>query len=524
MPHGMALRAPWYVCERGDFDRFDPRAQRPELQKYDSTDFVQQLLRDPTDSLAFDPVDDVWGYPVPLPEAERAPGRMKFVTHQIIRPGPRKLFQASHDRFYAVVVELFCDEPGLPRPGTADAGVEVGFVVRRHSVHIDAPSLVIRRMARDLTSHLVAVQQKRVAGRLPNTDIDEVLLGQLSDEACALPAGVTARTAVEAWMVGRGGRARWRDRAAELPAGVELTEMTFPMWRLPVPEGGCDASSTRSLWFGLVPTYSSERADACDDPGTPPPVRADKGAPKFDEHAIYQISCFARRAPVPGCPPQTFWSDPSACYRLAPFFDPDGTKNHAVSVTMPDFRAVAARAGQPPGPGGVTITSPPGSQLSFDPGGGTPSGGSVGGNVPRVCTFTLEIFMIVAFFLFSMFLPIVVLLFQLWWLLALRFCLPPAFAALALLNTHFVTKGLTLAALPDKPADPGDPRPVADKGHFDDLLGGEGLTTKLTAASSGFPPAQGADLLAAIDPRGAAKPGPPAPVDDLPRTDPLCAE
>ena len=29
MDHGLALRTPWYVCERGGFDRFDPRAQAP---------------------------------------------------------------------------------------------------------------------------------------------------------------------------------------------------------------------------------------------------------------------------------------------------------------------------------------------------------------------------------------------------------------------------------------------------------------------------------------------------------------
>ena len=38
-----------------------------------------------------------------------------------------------------------------------------------------------------------------------------------------------------------------------------------------------------------------------------------------------------------------------------------------------------------------------------------------------------------AFFLFLMFLPIVVLAFQLWWMLALRFCIPPSigFSAMA---------------------------------------------------------------------------------------------
>lgn len=39
-----------------------------------------------------------------------------------------------------------------------------------------------------------------------------------------------------------------------------------------------------------------------------------------------------------------------------------------------------------------------------------------------MCTFAFELFFIVALFLFLMFLPIVVFAFQLWWMLALRFC------------------------------------------------------------------------------------------------------
>ena len=64
MEHGMALRSPWYVCERGTFDRFDPRARAPEIQKYDTSDFVQRLVRDPRDSLQFDATDR-WAVPVP---------------------------------------------------------------------------------------------------------------------------------------------------------------------------------------------------------------------------------------------------------------------------------------------------------------------------------------------------------------------------------------------------------------------------------------------------------------------------
>src|SRR5262249_11543228 len=41
-----------------------------------------------------------------------------------------KLFQPSHDRYYAVTVEVFCDLPGLPR-AVGHTELELGMVVRR---------------------------------------------------------------------------------------------------------------------------------------------------------------------------------------------------------------------------------------------------------------------------------------------------------------------------------------------------------------------------------------------------------
>jgi hypothetical protein len=62
----------------------------------------------------------------------------------------------------------------------------------------------------------------------------------------------------------------------------------------------------------------------------------------------------------------------------------------------------------------------------FNPFAGLPQPGSgQPGDGGGVCTFAFELFFIVAFFLFLMFLPIVVFAFQLWWMLALRFCIPP---------------------------------------------------------------------------------------------------
>lgn len=186
----------------------------------------------------------------------------------------------------------------------------------------------------------------------------------------------------------------------------------------PAESQDCSAAHTRSLWFGIVPTSSGDLDDA--------------GRPMLDDRSIFRIRCFARQQPPPGheqCPPRLWWSAPTAAYRLASFYDPQGTTNRRVSITMPDFRTLSARAGQPQGPGGVEIVRPPGSQLKFDPDNGTPGNASTtdfGLGTSR-CTFALELLMIVAMFLFSLFLPVVVFLFQLWWLLLLRFCFPGPF-------------------------------------------------------------------------------------------------
>lgn len=521
--HGMAIRSPWYVCERGGYDRFDPRAAAPALQMYDSEEFVDRLLADPRDSLTFSPAVDTWGFPVAVPAAERGEGRLRFATHRVCRTGLRKLYQPSHQRFYVVVVELYCDQPGLPRPGPADE-VTVGMVVRRRDVQIASPRPYrTRRVARDLARYLLAEQTDSGLGKGGmDPDVEQVLDAELAAGVFEPPPDLSVTLAESAWLVGPGGRARWHpvaagdERRLQSGADPELHELELPMWRIPPagrrdpPAGGsCDRARTRSLWFGLVPTYSADRSDLLDAP------RPDMGAPRLDDLSIYQVRCFTRRT-VPGrehCPPVVSVSEPSEGYRLAPYFDPEGTSNRSISISMPDLRALSAHAGKPGNKGGAVITSPPGSQLSFPDSGGIPDpgSGSAGGAVPRVCTFAIELFTIVAFFLFSLFLPIVVFIFQLWWLLALRFCLPPSAEAMARLTAYFggPGPGNTLATLP--------PNLQTD---LDRVLGIADARTKLIDPQVSFPVADADDLVGAIDTDG---------FDDLPPgkpesrpDDPLC--
>jgi hypothetical protein len=501
--HPYALRVPWYERERQGLTPFDQAARRPLLQKYATADFVDRLLADPRQSLTFG-LEDRWSFTVPVATAERGRGRRRFATHRRVRTPMRKLYQPSHERYYAVAVELFCDEPGLPRPGLPE-DVEVRFVVRRERMLVRGSFADLRELAKDLAIQLDTEQNARTNAADPIPED-----GDLEDVAWAGQAGgqpfttrqlellekVRPTRVVEAWVPGPDGHGVWR-KVGEAAAHELLDgEQEQPMWPLPPEAALCEPGRTRSLWFGVVPTLSAEVDEL--------------GAPKLDDRSIYRIRCFARRRPPAGrehCPPELWWSEPTEPYRLAGFMDPEGTANHSVTVTAPDFRALAARAGQPAGPGGVSVVRPPGSQLRFDPLNGVPTTGTVGGAVASTCTFALELPMIVAMFLFGLFLPVVVFIFQLWWLLALRFCWPRPTQAMELLEDHFETGGIdTLAAAG-----------LADE--LDDLLDAPGATARL-ATALGSDKEIGADLLETVDPAEAATAAEPDP-ETVP-DDPLC--
>src|SRR5262249_52778507 len=148
---------------------------------------------------------------------------------------------------------------------------------------------------------------------------------------------------------------------------------------------GCMPAQTRSLWFGVIPTYSGELDS--------------QSRPKLDDHTTYVVQCVARRPQPPpreGCPPLAPWSERSMPYRLAAFFDPSGTANRRIHVRLPDFAGLAARAGEGPG-GGVEFERPAGSQLPVGPRGQIPGPGSglPGGDSAETCSFAIELITIV---------------------------------------------------------------------------------------------------------------------------------
>jgi hypothetical protein len=505
---GFQLRTPWYERERRDLDLADDRSQHPLIQMYDGTDFVDRLLADPADSLRFRK-EDRWSYPVPVTPAPTATGRDRFVTSKLVHTKLRKLYQPAHSRFYAVVVEVFCDQPGLPRAGSHD-DIEVFAVMRRRHVSVDAPRGAVRRLSRALLADLAREQHRSTLPITSDLDVGDVWWGgeehheRLASQQPALLAKVHVDVEEQGWRAGPSGGGWASVEAARIPSA---DEERIPMWQLPPRADACEAAGTRSLWFGLVPTYSS---DHWTDP--------ESGLqPKLDEHAIYQLRCVVQRPAQPGhehCPPQLDVSAPTRSFRLAAAYDPDGTKNRTVTVTAPDLRRLAARAGRRQGPGGLRIVTPPKSGLGPLPFGSIPGSGLGSPSSGPICTFAFELFFMVALFLFLLFLPIVVLAFQLWWMLALRICIPPSLSFSLLAD--FFADGHVLADLQVGMGFPDEQQAL------DEVIGMPNAAAALLSGGDfQADPALADDLVTAIDPTSARPTPQPRPHLPSP-ADPLC--
>jgi hypothetical protein len=206
------------------------------------------------------------------------------------------------------------------------------------------------------------------------------------------------------------GVGQWEE-VDELP--TDLTESWFPLRPLIADPTDPDSDAAgATIYYGLVPTGSSDV-----DPS---------GTSRFDDDSIYEIRCFVRRHKTactrtgPQCHCPVVWSDPTESYQIAPHFDLQGTANRPVTVQMPDLNQLKSAALSGPPTGGLNLKAPQSLNVSAS---GFPPGGSTGG--AEICSFAIPLLTIVATFVFKLFLPIVVLAFQLWFLLALKFCIPP---------------------------------------------------------------------------------------------------
>lgn len=362
-----------------------------------------------------------------------------------------KLFLDTHNRFYLVVCELTCKAPGCPSV-SREKVCESGFVVRRYttrtslegrdalnrllweknrtlfmiqkllpkqakkakSTKFDHPFEFVKQVGEQVKSKKLDLLTKSLDNSLKELktvgqkyDVQEVLQKWAPDEKIA--------------TVGA-----WTD--IDDPADVRpqiIDETVHPLYPL-IPDPDDDEHSARgkNLWFGVVPTFSSD-VDG-------------NGYARFDSDSAYEIRCFVRqhdlRCPKTNarsdCRGSIIWSEASEIYRLAPAMDLDGTGHRPVNIQLPDLNALKEHAERGPAGKGanVRMISPTGSALSFVskgmdmPDQTAPSAGA------QICFFSIPLITIVALFVFKLFLPIVVWLFSLWFLLRLRFCIPPSFS------------------------------------------------------------------------------------------------
>jgi len=448
------LVAPWW---RWQAQGGDPRSTYPAFQKYDSSSFVTDFLANPQRCLRIDDTDDRVQKLVAKPAAMFG-GRLRALSDSVLEPtSTLKLFLPNHKRFYLVVCELHCERAGFPNADRTEA-CQAGFVVRRRRYDVGSGALgeartLIGRVERAATA-LDELNASIAVGDELDAELHAEVFAQASTAVATAPASslladpltllgapyaeaqselaaargelaLWARAAgatgiLEGWVVGADKIGRWQ-QVKERPG--RLVESTYPLHALaPNPAVVPYVGANRAIWFGVVPTSSSDH-DA-------------KSAPRFDDTSLYEIRCFVRRHntccprnPVgQDCHGDLTWSAPSERYQLASHFDLTGTANQPITIQLPDIPKLKAQAGSLPiGKGAaVKMVSPAGSSMKMDPstGGGVPSSGKLGG--AQICSLSIPLITIVATFVLNIFLPIVVFIFQLWALLRLKFCIPPS--------------------------------------------------------------------------------------------------
>ncbi len=433
-------------------DPLSGRLSRPIFQKYDSPGLVNDFIKDPQRCLAF--VDDDLVHAVrdvSTPSANPA-GKLyrinarrdgaSIVDQAYVPDGTdtRKIFLDTHKRFYLVVCDIRCDGPGFPKAGREKV-CKAGFVVRRRTVKppscsVKAVTPILKTLASTRTklarvNQLTAIEQAALesaggAGRgLESAKLESLLktrtsLQQVIAQEKQRFDGWVARFGVmprlQGWFPSDAGASKvgcWRD-VDEMPEEPG-DESSFPLYPLiPDRNDPRHAGQFGTIYFGILPTSSHD----CDG----------SGHARFDDQEYYEVRCWTLRHLTPHdpdqpcpCPDRYFWSLPSRPYRLAAHFDLTGTSHQPVTIQMPDLNALAAQATPTLGLG---VAKPPGSLMLASSTDGTPKkkGRSTGF---EICFLPIPLITIVAMFVFELFLPVVMFLFQLWWMLALKFCIPP---------------------------------------------------------------------------------------------------
>jgi hypothetical protein len=459
--HPWTVTAPWFHWDKAGVPS-SGRGTAPGIQKFASDNFINEFLKDPQRRVAFDNDDQIYTVSLiaaspgqfvsklaglfPL-KADKKPWNRgdpvaNLMKTQLVGTGMRKVFLPSHGRHYLLVCELHCDIAGFPTVPDNEI-CQAGFVVRRRRLDYPVESRpeaiallrdLVAAQARlgelDQTVPLRPIAAKKRAARIAEMKAKGTFAAERDK---ALQSVHEKRDALDVWQQKNGVRAFKEGWVSSEHDGIGswqevedtpevLLEAWFPLYRLhaDVTNPIHDAHG-RAMYYGVIPTSAFQ-------------VTA-KGEARFDDRSTYEISSFFRRhdcncprkglnVESPDCDGRLIWSKSTEQYRLAPHFDLVGTANRPVSIQMPDLSELAAQvAARPLGKfSPVRFIQPQSLQpkvkdKSLD-------GGSMGGEA--ICFFAIPLITIIALFVLNLFLPLVVFIFNLWFLLALKFCIPPS--------------------------------------------------------------------------------------------------
>jgi len=471
------LVGPWYRWTQPGHPQAG-RLSRPAIQKFAGDDFIDAFLERPQHSLKYDTtVDVVNNYDLAQATVAGALAGKFSTLFKVNSKGQpasdtdtpfrarlapsdlRKLYQPAHDRHYLVTCQLHCDEVGFPRVGRAQV-CQSGFVLRRRlttpkstltkaiAKDIADETAQLRRLEADMADlrHLeetlsapnisdklqqaTEARQQALADEAGEADWDALMARRLAELEAARTA-LHQRYAdyydvtVLGWFPERsGGRpsrmyGQWQklgdaEQHADPADSGETTYRLFPL--VPDPTEADHDARGRTFYYGTVPTAGVEHDR--------------NGVARFDDQSTYELVCFTRQhqadpgrpSKQPDCCGPVIWSRPTEPFRVAGAADPLGTANRPISIKMPDLRDLAAHAARRPrgklSP--VRFIQP----QHLSPKGGSMEEGSMGGEA--ICSFSIPLITIIALFVLNLFLPIVVLIFNLWFLLVFRFCIPPS--------------------------------------------------------------------------------------------------
>jgi len=446
--HHWKLVGPWYRWPHPGLPSAG-RASRPVFQKYDGSTFVAEFLKDPQRSLKFleeDFVHEVGNLP-PLQPATFGGKPRRLSDLGYFPTTTRKLFLDTHKRFYLIVCELHCEMTGFPSVNREQV-CDAGFVVRRRVLkNLTAPAL---KSVEPIVQNLAAAQKALsvFAGLAPEAQLGVVKMA-LAPQGEAMLSGAIAESLdrneslaiaqitqgqiklvewatqygigmqLQGWKQIREGIGAWGNVTEDPQAPI--TEQILRLYPLiPDPREEKHSAKGRTIYFGVVPTGSADTDEF--------------GKARFDDTTQYEIRCFVRRykhdpatnGRNPNCCGEVVWSLPTEVYQLAAHFDLVGTNNRPVSMQLPDLKALEAQAASLP-PNQLApfrMVSPPDSNLEVT----ADKEGKVldHGKSSQICSFSIPLITIVATFVFKLFLPIVTLLFGLFFMLKLKFCIPPS--------------------------------------------------------------------------------------------------